>query len=200
VIVVNDASTDETAALARAAGARTLDVQLRKISAVRNSGAREAKGDVFFFLDADTRISEATLRAALRALEDGAVGGGAFVTFAEPVSLSARIGIDLFSFLYMRLVGWAAGCFIFATRAAFEAAGGFDERLFAAEEIALSIALKRQGRFVLLRESVTTSARKLRLHSPLDVIPFVGRFLVRGFGMLRRRDGLDWWYDGKREK
>ena len=39
VIVVNDASTDATAALARAAGARVIDVDLRKISAVRNAGA-----------------------------------------------------------------------------------------------------------------------------------------------------------------
>src|SRR5439155_26660393 len=68
VIVVNDASTDRTAKIARQAGARVLDVQLRKISAVRNAGARAAKGDVFFFIDADTQVPEATLRATLNAL------------------------------------------------------------------------------------------------------------------------------------
>src|SRR5258706_13556414 len=52
VIVVNDASTDRTADLARATGARVVEVNLRKISAVRNAGARDAKGDDFVFIDA----------------------------------------------------------------------------------------------------------------------------------------------------
>lgn len=200
VIVVNDASTDRTAEIAAAAGARTLEVQWRKISAVRNAGARVAQGECLFFVDADTRISETTLRAALAVLEKGAVGGGACVAFEEPVRWPTKLAIGLFSFFYMRLAGWAAGCFLFATRAAFEAAGGFDETLYAGEEIALSIALKRQGRFVVTRERVTTSARKLRLNSPLRIIPFMGRFLRHGRGLLRQREGLDWWYDGKREK
>ena len=41
IIVVNDASTDDTAPIARQAGAKVLDVNLRKISVVRNAGARE---------------------------------------------------------------------------------------------------------------------------------------------------------------
>src|SRR6185436_13081255 len=39
VIVVNDDSTDRTPDIAREAGARVVDVKLRKISAVRNAGA-----------------------------------------------------------------------------------------------------------------------------------------------------------------
>ena len=200
VVVVNDASTDRTAEIAREAGARVLDVNLRMISAVRNAGAREAKGNIFFFVDADTQLPEETLRAALAALERGAAGGGAWVRFGEPVSLGFRIGINVFSFFYMRLLGWAAGCFLFARREAFEAAGGFDETLFACEEIVLSQALKRQGRFVVLRESVTTSGRKIRLYSPWRMIPFLVRFLIHGPAMLRQRKGLEWWYEGKREK
>jgi glycosyltransferase involved in cell wall biosynthesis len=199
VIVVNDASTDPTATVARDAGARVVDVDLRKISAVRNAGARAAKGDILFFIDADTRITEAVLRSALNALRQGAAGGGAWVEFAEPASWPVRLGLNLFGLVYMRLLRWAAGCFIFARRSAFEAAGGFDESLYASEEIVLSIALKRQGRFAVLRESVMTSSRKLRMHSPWMIIPFMLRFLRRGPAMLRQRSGLEWWYDGKRE-
>jgi cellulose synthase/poly-beta-1,6-N-acetylglucosamine synthase-like glycosyltransferase len=198
VIVVNDASTDETKKMAQDAGARVVDVNLRKISAVRNAGARQANGDVFFFVDADTRLAEPVLRAAWEALRRGAVGGGAWVRFTEPVNLAARVGIYLFGFVYARILGWAAGCCIFARRESFLAAGGFDEKFYATEEILLSIALKRQGRFVVLREAVSTSSRKLRIHSLWEIVPFTWRFILHGPSMLRQRDGLDWWYDGRR--
>jgi len=200
VIVVNDASTDQTPTIARESGARVLDVNVRKISAVRNAGAREAKGDDLFFIDADTQLPERTLRAACAAIEQGAIGGGAWASFSDPVPLSARVAIQVFSFFYMRVVGWAAGCFIFATKTAFQAAGGFDETLYACEEIALSIALKRQGRFVVLRESVATSGRKIRMYSPWRIIPLLARFMIHGPAIFRQREGLEWWYEGKREK
>jgi hypothetical protein len=45
------------------------------------------------------------------------------------------------------------------------AVGGFDEAFFGAEEIVISRALRNHGRFVVLKEAVTTSGRKLRTHS-----------------------------------
>ena len=86
----------------------------------------------------------------------------------------ARAVLPLFIQLY-QLVGLAAGCFLFCTRRAFEATGGFDERLFAAEEAAMSRALKRQGRFVILRQFVTTSGRKLRTYSLRELASVFGR-------------------------
>ena len=55
-IVVDDASTDATVRIAEEMEARVLRVQHRKISAVRNAGARVACGEIFFFVDADTQI------------------------------------------------------------------------------------------------------------------------------------------------
>src|SRR5947209_189649 len=76
VIVVDDASTDSTPQIAHQLGARTIRVEHRKISAVRNAGARVACGDVFFFVDADTQINERAVSAALSVLRSGAAGGG----------------------------------------------------------------------------------------------------------------------------
>lgn len=84
--------------------------------------------------------------------------------------------------------------------AGFESVGGFDETVYAGEEIGLSRALKTQGRFVVLREAVLTSARKIRLHSAGSMIPLAVRFLRHGPAILRKRQGLEWWYDGKRER
>src|SRR5262245_31442195 len=76
LIVVDDASSDETAAVSRNAGARVVRVAYRQIAAARNAGAREAKGDIFIFVDADTVVNADVVNAAVRALRNGAVGGG----------------------------------------------------------------------------------------------------------------------------
>ena len=56
IIVVNDASTDATAEVARRNHARVVDVNHRQIAATRNSGARVSNGECLFFVDADTTI------------------------------------------------------------------------------------------------------------------------------------------------
>jgi glycosyltransferase involved in cell wall biosynthesis len=75
VIVVDDASTDRTAMVAAEHGARVLHVPHRQIAASRNAGVREARGDVLFFVDADTLASPEAVRACLREIRRGAVGG-----------------------------------------------------------------------------------------------------------------------------
>ena len=197
IVVANDASTDATEAIATAAGARVVTAEHRKISATRNSGARAARGERLVFVDADTHVNAAVLRAALAALDAGAVGGGAEVDFDERAPRWGHVTIRAV-IAFMRAMRWAAGCFIFCTREAFEAVGGFDERQFAAEEIVLSAALKRRGRFVILRERVTTSSRKFDFHSPWQTLRLVLRLGLRGFSATRSRRHTDFWYDGRR--
>jgi glycosyltransferase involved in cell wall biosynthesis len=199
IVVVDDASTDRTAEVAAAAGARVLRVEHRHIAATRNAGAREATGDVLVFVDADTLVGADTLRAALEALADGAAGGGAAVRLAGPLRAHERALIGM-SVLAFRLARIAPGCFVFCTRAAFEAAGGFDERYYAGEDVALSRALARQGRFVVLREAVYTSARKLRTHAALDHFRLLVRFAWRRRALLHSRHGLELWYGERREE
>src|SRR5262249_51257208 len=91
VIVVDDASTDRTAEIAREHGAKVVPVAHRQISTTRNAGARAARGEVLFFVDADTLTNPAVVRAALKALRNGAVGGGCFLTFDGPLPTWARI-------------------------------------------------------------------------------------------------------------
>src|SRR5262249_44341467 len=87
---------------------------------------------------------------------------------------------------------------LFCTRQAFDAAGGFDEKLFAAEELALSRALHRHGRFLVLREFVTTSGRKVRAYSAREVLGIIARLALSGEQGLRQRKGLEPWYGERR--
>ena len=68
VIVVDDGSTDRTAEIARAHGARVVAVHLRQIGAARNAGAKVAAGDLLVFVDADTLVHA---RSAARSRRGG---------------------------------------------------------------------------------------------------------------------------------
>ena len=199
VIVVDDASTDSTADVARANGAMVVRVELHKISAVRNAGARAAKGDLLVFVDADTLVPEETLRAMLDALSRGSVGGGARVRFdAHGISAGSRRVAEFGCWLLFHM-SFAGGCFLFSRRDAFEQAGGFDERYFASEEIHLKLALGRLGRFAMVPAAVTTSGRKLRLFTAGQILRQLLRLAMRGLPAVRRREGLEFWYNGRRE-
>ncbi|MHC4993619.1 MAG: glycosyltransferase [Planctomycetota bacterium] len=194
IIVVNDDSTDATAELAGRGGARVVSVSLRQISAVRNAGARAAEGDRFVFIDADTRVNTGLLRAAAHALDAHALGGGARVTFTGDFQLNAAIALWFWNTLG-RTLRWAAGCFVFVRRDAFEAVGGFDERFFAAEEIVLSDALKRLGPWTVLSDVVETSPRKVTTEMINKQWAILFRTIFSGGKALHRREGLDVWYE-----
>jgi glycosyltransferase involved in cell wall biosynthesis len=199
IIVVDDASTDATAQIAQSAGAVVVPVHHRQIAAVRNAGARVARGDVLFFVDADTRISSAHVAGARAALAAGCAGGGARVTTDGSVPLWGRVFVHVFSAFYFTVAKLGAGAFLFTTRENFEAAGGFDQHLFAGEEIYFSKALKKLGRFTLLDQPVVTSGRKLRMHSARYILSRSVLIVLRGKRGVRSRDNLDLWYDGRRE-
>ncbi len=198
IVVTDDASSDQTATIAEALGARVIKVHVRQIAAARNAGARHALGDRLIFVDADTVVNEAVLRAAVEAMKRGAVGGGSAVRFEGKVPRYAELMQPVLVRLF-RASGLACGCFLFCTRDAFDAVGGFDEALFASEEIGMSLALRRQGQFVVLRESVTTSGRKLRMYSGKQVLLIMSRILLGGPKALKNRERLELWYSGRRE-
>lgn len=198
LIVVDDGSTDATAAVAIAHSARVVAVQFRQIGRTRNAGAHASIGETLIFVDADTVVPTDTVRATLKAVRRGVIGGGASVEFDGRLPAYARLLVPV-SLAALRAGRLAAGCYFFCTRAAFDAAGGFDDHMYAAEEIALSRKLKRLGPFVILREAVTTSGRKVRAHSGWEVVRVFGAFVRRGTGVVRSREFLGLWYGDRRD-
>ncbi len=172
---------DATADIARSHGAQVLEVKLRHIAATRNAGAQAAQGERLLFLDADTLINPHVVGAALAALDAGAVGGGAQVHLQGKRVWSERVAQALFGWFF-RVSGIAPGCFLYCTRVAFVSAGGFDTRYYAGEDVALSRALARCGRFVILRQTVHTSDRKLRSFSKREHLGLLLRFFCGADG------------------
>ena len=199
IIVVNDGSTDSTAEVATQFGARVINIDRRQIAAARNAGGRAAGGDRLFFVDADTQINPALLADAMRALNDGCAGGSARVVPDRRPPFWGNVFLHVFATLYFS-TGLGAGAFLFTRRELYKQIGGFDEQYFAGEEVFFSLALKKLGRFVILREPFITSARKLRMHSPVYVAWQMFSLFLRGRSALKTRDRLALWYDGKRER
>lgn len=199
IIVVDDASTDATVEIAQEFGAKTITVNHRQIAAVRNAGAFVARGEILFFVDADTHIVPDHVKLGMKALADGCAGGSARIAVDSHLPLWARLLLRSFCAIYFAL-GLGVGAFIFTRRRSFEAVGGFDEQYFAGEEVFLSLALKKLGPFKILREPIVTSARKLRMHSAGFVLTQSFFIAVGGKRSLRTRKRLALWYAGEREQ
>ena len=198
IIVVDDASTDATAEVARGPDTQIVSINRRQIAAARNAGAHAARGNVLFFVDADTRINARHITDAIAALDAGYAGGSARLIADGDIPRWGRIFMKTFCAIYFA-VNLGAGAFLFTSRKNFDAIGGFDEQFFIGEEIYFSFALRRLGRFKVLREPVVTSGRKLRMYSGRHIFSKTLSILLGGPNAARSRRKLDLWYDGKRE-
>ena len=77
IIVVDNNSTDNTANLARQAGAQVIFEPINQIGRARNTGAAVATGEWLLFVDADSVLNPELLADILRLIEDGkSVGCG----------------------------------------------------------------------------------------------------------------------------
>jgi rSAM/selenodomain-associated transferase 2 len=159
VIVVDGGSTDRTAALAEAAGARVLFSPVKGRAAQMNFGAREASGRVLYFLHADTYPPENFCLDIRKAIDQQMYFGGYRLRFDSShwfLRLNAwftRFDISLFRFGDQSL---------FVEKGLFEEVGGFREELSLLEDQEIIYRLRRKARFKLVPRNVITSARKYR--------------------------------------
>ncbi len=158
VIVVDGGSTDGTIAIAEGAGCPT--VRARKGRAGQmNAGAGRATGRTLLFLHADTRLPSDALEAIAAALADGRNVWGRFDVRFEAKRPTLRMVAWMMNGR-SRLTGIATGDqAMFATRTAFEAAGGFPAQPLM-EDVEMSRRLLRISPPACLRQCVTTSARR----------------------------------------
>jgi glycosyltransferase involved in cell wall biosynthesis len=198
VIVVDDASTDATAQIAEEHGALVIRVDHRHISAVRNAGGRQVRGDILIFVDADTLVNAAVVKEVLDCVHAGAVGGGCMPRFEGRVPLWWRLSHPAFVGA-ARILRLAGGACQFCTRVAFETTGGYSDEHFVAEDLVFIKALKQHGRVVILAEPVLTSGRSLRNQSFWTIARLLTRLVVIGPDGFRKREGLEAWYEPKRE-
>jgi GT2 family glycosyltransferase len=164
VIVVDDASTDDVSSVAVNAGARLLRLA-RNVgpAAARNHGARHARGQVLFFVDADVVVAEDVMMRVRTFIErdpEIAAVFGSYNLHPTAPGLVSQYRNLLHHFVHQTGRAEAstfwAGCGA-VRRAAFEHVGGFDERSFprpSIEDIELGYRLRRAGYRILLDKSL----------------------------------------------
>lgn len=165
VIVADNGSTDDTAAIATARGCRVVRVEQRMIGASRNGGAAAATGSLLCFVDADMQIHPDTFNAIAAALDDPRVAGGATGVTMERWS----VGIALTFGAILPLV-WLTGMdtgVVFLRRADFEKVGGYSETRHFAEDVDFLFKLIRLGR---------SRGQRLQRLRPVKAIASVRKF------------------------
>ena len=200
VIVVDNHSTDQTAAVARSHGVHVVTEPERRISSVRNAGAWAATGDVLVFIDADNLASPNLLTEIIRVMRSGRYEGGGVQVL--PDRWSAGIALTYaFFWTSFWLMGLSAGV-IFISREAFDALGGFDPTLYAGEDAKLVWELKhwarRRGRrFCNLHTAhIVTSTRKFDQYGDWLFLRLMLRWWYRPFRVLKDRRAVGFmWYD-----
>jgi len=171
VIVVDGGSRDETARLAREAGARVFVAQegQRGRAHQLRLGSAESTGDVILFLHADTLLAAGWREAVERALSDPGVAGGAF-TLRFGTRGGRERWIEGWAALRVALFGLPYGDqAIFLRREVLTEMGGVPS-VPIMEDLDLVRAIKRAGRLSILALPATTSSRRYRGRGTLRTI------------------------------
>jgi glycosyltransferase involved in cell wall biosynthesis len=197
VVVVDNASTDATADLARSSGCRVVRENQRIIAAVRNTGARCACGQVFVFVDADNIIHPETFNEIDKSLSTGKVIAGSSGVKMQRMSFGIAVTYALMVPLVW-LTRMDTGV-VFCRRGDFEAIGGYNEDLLFAEDVQLLWDLK----LVRIRSvKAIYSTRKFDKHGDWHWLGLMLRFVL---GVLFSKSSLDkfahiYWYGNQRPK
>jgi GT2 family glycosyltransferase len=160
IIVIDNASTDDSAAVAAQLGARVLRHEGGRVAELRNYGAQHAVGDVLAFVDADNEIAAGWIYAALDCLRQPGVGAAGALYEAPPDGTWVQR-------TYGQLRGgprdqqdadWLGSGNLAVTRHAFELAGGFDTTLETCEDVDFCYRLRTH------RLRVVSDARLKSVH------------------------------------
>jgi len=157
IIVSDGQSTDGTVTLASNAGATVVTSEKKGRSAQMNYGAFIAKGQILYFLHADSIPPRNFTTHILNAFKKEYTSGCFRLSFDyQHWFLKANCWFTRFDVNAVRFGDQS----LFVTKNIFEKCGGFDENLLIMEDQEIIHRIKKYGKFIVMNGTVTTSARK----------------------------------------
>lgn len=151
-IVVDDGSSDSTAAIAEQAGAQLIRTEHRGLAAARNAGVEQASGEIVAFIDADARADKDWLYHLVESIKRRNAAAASGPNFAPPADSSRAAALANAPGLPREVraaddrLAQLCGCNMAIAKAALAKIGGFDPAFTAAgDDVDLSWRLKSAG-------------------------------------------------------
>lgn len=199
IVVCDNNSTDKTSAIAESKRARVIFESHNQIARARNTAAQHARGKWLIFLDADTYLNPELLKATIESLESKKVcAGGALLKVDAEIGWVTRGMLNTWNRL-SPLFCLSAGAFIFCLKDAWGDVGGFDEALYAAEDVSFSRRLKKWAKannmkyHIMTETPIVTSSRKFSVYGQGAILR---QFLLLSMpGALKKRSNCKLWYE-----
>lgn len=156
LIVADDNSSDDTAAIVSRYPVRLIELpQHSGASAARNRGAEASRGEVLLFIDADVVLAPGGMCRVVATMARPEVGAliGSYDADPDDVSTVSRFKNLAHHYFHQRshlnaTTFWGACGAV--RRECFFAAGGFDEKFWAIEDVELGYRLVDRGVFIVL--------------------------------------------------
>lgn len=147
VTVVDNGSTDDTAAVAASCGATVTRCPSGSVASLRNHGAARSRGTILAFVDSDHAIDGNWIATAVEVLALPGVAATGAPCLPDPGANWVQHQYDAFRVRSEQRaeVDWLGSGNLAVTRAAFERIGGFDAALTACEDVDLCNRLRQAG-------------------------------------------------------
>ncbi len=201
IILVDNASNDATALVAKDYGVRVLNYTERNIAGVRNHGARHSQLSVVVTVDADTFVPRDAFVKIWQAMETGKYFGGGVKTGVKTKSRLQKLSYAAINSIILKRENVSLGMF-FCQREIFEELGGFPEEFLVGEDLAFARRLRDFSRTrgkeycnlqtvcieTLARKSVTFSETFCAYYNSAKI----------AFGYPVKKNSLGYWYDPRR--
>jgi rSAM/selenodomain-associated transferase 2 len=166
IIVCDGDSDDETVMRAEKGGARIIRCAERNRALQMNAGAVRAKGDVLYFVHADTQLNLSFVADIVDATAKGFDSGCyRYVFDSEKLMLRVNAWFTRFDLLFCR----GGDQTLFVKKEVFKALNGFDESFVIMEDYEFLKRLRHQASFLIIPKNVIVSSRKYDDNSWLRV-------------------------------
>ncbi len=166
IIVSDGGSTDMTSKKAEQAGAKFTIAPVKGRAGQMNHGVSVAKGELLYFVHADTLPPNSFYQDITEAISKGYNCGSYRFRFdSKKLLLRVNSFFTRFNYLFFR----GGDQSIFVTRQLFEEVGGFDPSMLIMEDYNFLQKIWTRGKFKLIPKATIVSARKYDTNSWLTV-------------------------------
>ena len=182
IILVDNGSTDRTIEISSRFPVEILQKRGGTIGALRNYGAKNAKGDIFAFIDADCQIQKKWLVNAVRHFDNLEIAAvGSRLNHLESTWVAKCWSMMNFEKIVSGETRWVPSGNMLVAKKCFNQVDGFDEQLRTSEDYDLCLRLRSKGYKIISDPNISS----IHLDPPKTLSEFYKKEKWHGQEMLK---------------